>query len=94
MKALFGWVAGTVAREPVMLGAAVLATFEAAAPDAPPAVKLAAAGWIAWGQRLFSKSKVAAAEEVDAATDAGYKTAIADVSTLSDPIRRQPSPPG
>ncbi len=60
-----------IRREPVYLGAAVLATFEAAWPSAPTGVKLAAGAWVAFGQRAFSTAKATAEERVEVARYVG-----------------------
>lgn len=57
-----------IAREPVLTGAAVLATLEAAVPDLSPGWKLAATAWVALFQRAFSTPKAAAEEAVANAT--------------------------
>lgn len=66
-----------ISREPVLLGAAALATFEAAAPGASTAWKLAIAAWIAYLQRTFSTSKRTADENVEVARYVGAVEAAA-----------------
>jgi hypothetical protein len=60
-----------ITREPVVFFGAVLATFEAAFPDVSPAVKLAAAGWCTWLQRMFSTPKAKADTAVEVAKYVG-----------------------
>jgi hypothetical protein len=57
------------AREPVYLGAAVLATVAIADPS--PLVMAAAVAWVSWAQRMSSKSKRTAAEDVEIARYVG-----------------------
>lgn len=83
MKALLG----RLGREPAALGAAVLAWIAVANPS--PGVMAAATATVGWLIRSFSTSKAA----VDEAKAAGYDKAIADVSSLQSPPRREPGPP-
>jgi hypothetical protein len=74
-------------REPVLIGAAVLATIDIAVP--PVLVRAAVVAWIALFVRAFSSPKQA----VNEAKEAGYNAAIADVSSLVPAVPPPPLPP-
>lgn len=77
-----------LAREPVLIGAAIIATLEAAAPSLSTGWKIAAGAWVALLQRAFSSPKAA----VEESKQAGYDAAVADVSSLQRVIPPPPLP--
>lgn len=71
IQSVAGRILRRIAVEPVLLGAAVLATFEAVWPAAPAAAKLAVGAWVALGQRALSRPVRSAEEDVQAARQWG-----------------------
>lgn len=76
-----------LAREPVLAGAAAIAWFDAAAPHAAPATKLAVGATVALFQRAFSTSKRTVDETLDQAQTAARAGALAEVAELSAPVK-------
>lgn len=72
-----------LAREPVLAGAAALATVDAAFPDLRPAIKLAVGAWVALLQRAFSTPKKAA-EANEAGLRAQADSRVDEVVALVD----------
>lgn len=66
-----------ITREPVLLGAAVLATVEATAPEMSTAGKLAVTAWVSLFQRALSTPTVTAKEQVETAKWVGAVEATA-----------------
>lgn len=87
-----------LAREPVLAGAAVIATLEAAVPDLSPGWKLAAGAWVALFQRALSTPKAAADERVEVAKYVGavehQATVLAAQIPPRRPLRAQPPADG
>lgn len=69
-------------REPVLLGAALVALFEASFPDASSAWKLACGAGVAWVVRLLSTSNVVSEAKVADASANAKNEALADVASL------------
>lgn len=85
MRAAVRAITAFLQREPVMLGAAAYATFEAAAPGASAAWKLAGGFWVAWMQRSFSRSKAHFDEQLAEAREAGQNEAVAVIAAAKKP---------
>lgn len=81
-----------IAREPVYLGGAVLSTVAIANPS--PLVMASAVAWVTWAQRLASKSKRTAGEDVEIAR---YVGAVEGRAALlphdPEPTTGSPPPP-
>lgn len=91
------WLHRVLSKEPVMAGAATIAVYEAAVPEASSAWKIAIGAVVAWIVRLFSTPETTARErEVVAAHTGhveGYAAAADDVRSLAGPPSAVPGPP-
>lgn len=87
-------LAPIITREPVLFFGAILATFEATLPNAAPVVKVAAAAWATYLQRMFSIPTSKADQRVEEAKYVGavehQAMTAAGQAIKSRPLRAKP----